>query len=376
VGGVEELTRRLALEYRRQGHTVLVVTARWPRDLPAREVRDGIAVRRIDYVMPNRHLAGLIRFGLCFPRRLAALARLIAQFQPDVVHIQCVSAQGLYIGLLKHLQGFRLVVTLQGERRMDATQVYQRSKVMEPLLARLLRTADFVTACSRATLADVADLWPAGPNSAVVPNGISLAEFDEAPAGPIVTCRPFLFATGRQVHNKGFDVLIDAFRLVAARHPALDLVIGGDGPEHAALRRQAAGYGLSERVHLPGLLDRAQTVTYFRQCRVFVLPSRYEPFGIVNLEAMAAGKAVIATDVGGVAEVVRSGETGLLVAPQDNPAALAAACMDLLADPARTAALGAAGRREAARYDWPRIAGRYLDLYSALGGGTGTGEHT
>jgi starch synthase len=107
-----------------------------------------------------------------------------------------------------------------------------------------------------------------------------------------------------------------------------------------------------------------------------VLPSRYEPFGIVNLEAMAAGKAVIATDVGGVAEVVRAGETGLLVAPQDNPAALAAACMDLLADPARTAALGAAGRREAARYDWPRIAGRYLDLYSALGGRTGTGEHT
>jgi glycosyltransferase involved in cell wall biosynthesis len=367
VGGVEELTRRLALEYRRQGHTVLVVTARWPRALPAREVRDGIAVRRIDYVLPNRHPSGLIRFGLCFPPRLAALARLITRFQPDVVHIQCVSAQGLYLGLLKRRLGFPLVVTLQGERRMDAMQVYQRSRVMEPMLARLLGTADFVTACSRATLADVADLWPAGPNSAVVPNGISLAEFDETPGCPMVTCRPFLFATGRQVHNKGFDVLIDAFQLVAARHPAIDLVIGGDGPEHAALRRQAAAYGLSERVHLPGLLDRVQTVTYFRQCRVFVLPSRYEPFGIVNLEAMAAGKAVIATDVGGVAEVVRDGETGLLVAPEDADQ-LAEAMVVLLNDPDRSARLGGRGREYARCYDWLRVAAQYVALYRSLVG--------
>ncbi len=363
IGGVEELTHRLAVEYERQGHAVLVLTARWPRELPAREVIGGVAVRRVDYVLPARRPQTLARFGALFPQRLLALSHLIGRFHPDVVHIQCVAGQGLYLGLLREWLAFPLVVTLQGERRADAQQVYQRARIMEPMLARLLRRADYVTACSQATLDDVRDLWPGGANRAVVPNGISLDEFDAGGAGPAPHPRPYIFATGRQVRNKGFDLLIDAFAQVAARYPAVDLVLGGDGPERPALQAQAAAQGLDARVHLPGMLDRAQTVAYFRHSLFFALPSRYEAFGITNLEAMAAGRAVVAAQVGGVAEVVQPGHTGLLV-PPENPAALAAALVALLDDPVRAAALGQAGREQViARYTWPAIARQYMQLY-------------
>lgn len=365
VGGVEELTHRLAVQYQRAGHAVLVVTARWPADLPAQEVVGGVAVRRVDYALPNRRLAGLLRFATHFPLRLYTLDRLVREFRPDVAHIQCVSGQGLYLLLLRKLRGLRLVVTLQGERRGDAHGLYQRSRLMEPLLARLLRAADFVTACSQATLDDVADLWSPGANSRAVPNGIDLAEFAALPAAPPFD-RSYIFAVGRQVHVKGFDVLIAAFARVAAAHPGVDLVIGGDGPERAALAAQIAMQGLAGRVHLPGWLDRAATRAYFAHCRFFVLSSRAEGFGITNLEAMAAGKAVVATRVGGVAEVVQDGATGLLVPPDDAPA-LAADLARLLADPALATALGQAGQARAQAYDWARIAADYEAIYRRVG---------
>lgn len=96
------------------------------------------------------------------------------------------------------------------------------------------------------------------------------------------------------------------------------------------------------------------------------MPTRYDSFGIVNLEAMASGKAVVATTAGGVPEVVRVGETGLLV-PTDDAGALATAMASLLDEPARAAAMGETGRCLAQAYDWSRIAQRYLAVYQQLG---------
>ena len=99
---------------------------------------------------------------------------------------------------------------------------------------------------------------------------------------------------------------------------------------------------------------------------MFACPSLYEPLGIVNLEAMACGTAVVGTRVGGIPEVVADGETGLLV-PPDDPAALAAALNALIRDPARAAAMGAAGRERAAtEFGWDAIAAQTADLYASL----------
>jgi starch synthase len=101
---------------------------------------------------------------------------------------------------------------------------------------------------------------------------------------------------------------------------------------------------------------------------VFACPSLYEPLGIVNLEAMACGTAVVASAVGGIPEVVSDGETGLLVRP-DDPGALAGALSALIADPARASALGRAGRERAvAEFGWPTVAEQTAALYAELAG--------
>ena len=102
----------------------------------------------------------------------------------------------------------------------------------------------------------------------------------------------------------------------------------------------------------------------FRNCEFFVLPSRHEPFGIVNVEAMASGKAVLAASVGGVPEIVHDRENGLLVRP-DDPAALADGMRVLLDDPELRDRLGATGHGAAHQYSWPHITEQYLAVYEA-----------
>ena len=136
-----------------------------------------------------------------------------------------------------------------------------------------------------------------------------------------------------------------------------------DTPELAA--RLAAAVANRPRVRfINAMLPHADVVELYSHATVFVCPSIYEPFGLINLEAMACGTAVVASRVGGIPEVVVDGETGMLVPPGD-PAALAAAVRGLAADPERAARLGRAGReRVEAAFSWTRIAERTLSVYA------------
>jgi glycosyltransferase involved in cell wall biosynthesis len=117
-------------------------------------------------------------------------------------------------------------------------------------------------------------------------------------------------------------------------------------------------------VHFIGRADRKKAVGLFTGCSFFVLPSRQEPLGIVNLEAMAAGKAVIASRTGGVPEIVADGETGLLAPPADIPA-LSAALQKLAGDAALRDRLGRAGRERVKNFTWESVAIAYRQVYDA-----------
>jgi glycosyltransferase involved in cell wall biosynthesis len=157
------------------------------------------------------------------------------------------------------------------------------------------------------------------------------------PEPPEAPLRPHLAAIGRLIGIKGFDVLLRAFERARAELPELTLELAGDGPLAAELAAAAPeGVTLLGRVDPVGpVLERAAAV---------VMPSRGEGFGMVALEAMERGRAVVASAVGGLPELVVPGETGLLVPPEDEDA-LAAAILELARDLPRARALGAAGRR-------------------------------
>ncbi|MGD9793290.1 MAG: glycosyltransferase family 4 protein [Acidimicrobiia bacterium] len=364
LGGVEELCQRLAFEQRRSGGSALICTMRWPRSLPRLDTVDGTLVWRGRFVLPGADLRSTARFVVNGLPTVVRLVRQLRRSKVELVHVQCVSGNGLYAWLAARLLRLPLVVSLQGELYMDATGVYQRSKVLPWLLRQLLRRADAVTACSRQTLSEAEAFTGVelGGRGSVVYNGVSIEEFDGAV--PERRERPFVFAIGRHVTQKGFDILIDAYARSGAS-ASHDLVIAGDGPERGVLESLAADSGVAATVHFTGRTGRPRTAALFRGCDLFVLPSRHEPMGIVNLEAMAASKPVVATSVGGVPELVVDGVTGVLVPPEDGNA-LASAITSLLSDPYRAGSLGAAGRLRALQFDWPVIARQYAEVYERV----------
>jgi glycosyltransferase involved in cell wall biosynthesis len=156
-----------------------------------------------------------------------------------------------------------------------------------------------------------------------------------------------VLTVGSLTPQKAHHVLIDAFQEVAGRFPDAVLLVAGDGPRRESLESRVRDAGLGGRVRFLG--DRADAGDLLEACDVFVLSSAREGLPVTVLEAMRAGRPVVATAVGGCAEAVASGETGLVVPPGD-PASLARAIAEVLGDRSRAAAWGAAGRERWARH--------------------------
>jgi alpha-maltose-1-phosphate synthase len=209
----------------------------------------------------------------------------------------------------------------------------------------------------------------------VIRNGIDSAEYAPDPGTAVLDrygvdpARPAVIFVGRITRQKGVPVLL---RAAASLAPGAQLVLLAGQPDTPELAGEVTGLVTSLQqtrsgvVWIPEMLPKREVIQLLSHAAVFVCPSLYEPLGIVNLEAMACGTAVVGTRVGGIPEVVVDGETGLLV-PPDDPAALAAALNALLLDPARAAAMGAAGRKRAvAEFGWDAIAAQTAELYSSL----------
>jgi glycogen(starch) synthase len=179
---------------------------------------------------------------------------------------------------------------------------------------------------------------------------------------------PLVAYGGRLVHEKGVQDLLAAVPALRRRHPGLRVVVAGTGPAAADLREQARALRLGRSVAFAGFVPDAYLAALVAAADCAVVPSRYEPFGMVALEAAAAGTPVAVADVGGLAEIVADGRTGLRFAPAD-PAALAAAVSRLLADPGLGRRLVAAARAElAAVHAWPVVAARTVRTYEEAAG--------
>jgi glycosyltransferase involved in cell wall biosynthesis len=177
-----------------------------------------------------------------------------------------------------------------------------------------------------------------------------------------------LVCVGRLVREKGFDNAIRALKAILGDYPDARLTIVGDGPERSNLERLASGSGVSASVSFTGWVAPENVGVLLRQAFAILIPSRWrEPFGLVALQAAEAGRPVVASRVGGLAEIVLDGATGSLVAP-DDPHGLAQAVRALLAEPAKAARMGVAARRDKrSRFDYGRFVTAYEQLYRRLG---------
>ncbi|MFN3076184.1 MAG: glycosyltransferase family 4 protein [Alphaproteobacteria bacterium] len=188
------------------------------------------------------------------------------------------------------------------------------------------------------------------------PVTVTIPTAEEGTGGPP---SQILAAMGRFSREKGFDILLEAFAIVAPRHPDWTLILLGDGPERRHLEADIDRLGLRERVRLPGQVS--QPAGILRRSGLFVCPSRVEGFGMALCEAMACGLPVIATDTDGPKAIVRHGENGLLV-PGENPGAMARALDEMMSDPALRNRLGQQATEIADRFSLERILPQWESL--------------
>jgi glycosyltransferase involved in cell wall biosynthesis len=204
-------------------------------------------------------------------------------------------------------------------------------------------------------------------------NGTDLRRFSpgENGSGPDLQFGPnMIFACRQLFPRKGIRFLLEAAAQLKPKFPDLKVVLAGDGFERPELARLAGDLGIGSDVTFLGWVPNADLPPYYRAAAVSVIPSLEEGFGIPAAEAMGCEVAVVASDAGGLPEVVEHGVTGLVVRRGDS-GALAQAIGSLLADPARRRMMGQAGRQRALRlFDWDRTAEQFEQLYAEVAGRT------
>ena len=367
-GGIGTYTGVLGEALGALGHEVHLVLRGWEDE--GVETLGGLIVHRVVVPEPSWRrgtVAAVSRLyvareSLLFSARAAAALRRIG---PDVVEAPEFHAPGLVAGLRP--RGPAVLARLHSPAFVTARLAAERpsldGRAGEVLEALSVHAARAVTAPSEALAHAVRRRWRLGRVD-VVPNPVDDHLF--AP-GPDPEAPASILVVGRVERGKGQDVLVEALPAIREAVPGAHLrLVGDDGGAADALARRAQALGVGDAVAFEGALAREELPAVYRSAAVCVVPSRFENFPYTAVEAMACGRPVVAARTGGLPEVVRDGEDGLLVAP-DDPAALAGAVSDLLADPAARGRLGVAARTRvetafAARVVAARMAQRYAEV--------------
>ena len=358
LGGVEEVTSKVAHLLLQKGHSVEVVTNRWPKSLPKCELIENVPVHRYSFLVPIG-LRGTLRFAVFSVYEFVQLLVDTIQFRPDVIHVICCSTNLPYAVLLSRLLQIRLIVSTHGEIGMDAGRLYQSRNFISNNLGKFAKYASNVTACSKAT-ADEFSAYCPNVKCDVLRNGVNLAEFSNSDdTGHVAAAFKYVFAYGRLVPQKGFSNLLRAWRLVNAQ--GAKLLIAGDGPDRQLLLDLVEQLEIQNSVEFLGRLNRQEVGHHLRHACAFVLPSIHEPFGLVILEAMAARVPVIATKVGGVPEFVEDGRTGTLVESGDTDGL--AAAMQRHFERSQPKNQLSLAYETACKYEWDSVICDYLSMY-------------
>jgi phosphatidylinositol alpha-mannosyltransferase len=352
-GGVQVHVGQLSRHLRERGHDVLVLA---PGDRPG--FREDARIVGRPYAV---HVNGSVA-RLCFSRRSSRVVRKALEiFRPDVIHVHDpLTPSTAMLGVIH--RNAPVVATFHSYFARDHFEgrIYT---AIAPLLKPVWRRVSRRLAVSEAARHSVCSRMGDAPVE-IVPNGADVEIFAEAkPATDLPPGRRLLFV-GRLEPRKGFPVAVRAFAQLAADYPDLHLIVVGDGEQRGAI--DSLPPAVRERVRMLGKVSYEALPTYHRAADIFVSPATgSESFGIVLVEAMAAGLPLVASDIAGYREVARQESEGLLVQPSD-PTALAAGVRRILDDPALAQRLGENGFRRSRSFAWDRIIDRLEVVYDGL----------
>ena len=365
VGGIAAHVDGLARAMQRAGHEVVVCSLHHP-DEPDDVVVDGVRVLRADPGLPWLPEDDLVARMASANHQLVQLAAQLGDWQPEVIHAHdwLVAWAG---DTLKTLLGVPLVATIH------ATERGRHGGHLPPGLPGTINSIEWwltyqareIIACSRFMVREVIHSFELPAEKVhLVPNGVDTERWKDAVASPAVQREPLVIAWGRIQYEKGFQVLARAIGELRLRVPGLRCVIAGRGTYLPELQTQIDMEGVSDIVQLAGFVPDSELHEMLQRASCVVIPSLYEPFGIVALEGMAAGAPTIVARTGGLAEIVEGTEAGMLFEP-GNHHELADRIAEAIADPAAADRMRVNAAALLSRtYTWDAIAAKTVEVYA------------
>ena len=348
-GGVAQHVQFLYQGLRLRGHDVRILTASHG---PQRSSEGDIIRLGVGFSVPINASVGTLTFS---PRYLTQIDDMLERERFDILHFHEPFVPFLSLFLLRESTSVN-IATFHAYAGFSPSYEFG-SRALRGYAARL----DGRIAVSAAARHFIDRYFPG--DYKVIPNGVDVARF--ATAVPIARWQdgvPNVLFVGRHESRKGLLDLLKAHRILRRTGGHSRLLIVGSGPQEREARRYVATRGLNG-VEFLGRVSDDEKAQLYKTADVYVSPATGgESFGIVLLEAMAAGTPIVASDIHGYKGVVRRGREGLLVPPRQ-PRELAVAIDQLLRDPARRAEMGESGRARAAEFSWARVTTKVDDYY-------------
>jgi glycogen(starch) synthase len=378
AGGLARHVRKLAEALVAQGVEVHVLT-RGGREHVAEEVRAGVRIHRVaEPVMPSDLDAFVTWVEGMNAHMLAAGRQLGKRLRFDLVHGHDWLVAGAAAGLAERLR-CRYLTTIHATEygRHQGWVDKHPQAYIHGIETWMAGRAERVITCSHYMRGHVADVYDIDERRiTVIPNGIDPADLqpvgdlDELRARFAAPDERLVLLVGRLVYEKGFQIALDALPHVIRRTGRVRFLVAGSGTHEAELRKQAARLRLMRHGRFEGWIGDDLLHSLYRIADLCVVPSIYEPFGLVALEAMASGCACIVADTGGLREVVPNADVGLRFRSRD-PRALAAMMQRVLTDDELRDRLVAEASAHVLRFDWADIAEQTAQVYAGLVGARG-----
>jgi phosphatidylinositol alpha-mannosyltransferase len=358
-GGVTKHITNLAESFRRQGHRVSIIAA---SSRALEEIPSGV-IRVSSFVVPVRYSGSVARISL-LPWLAHRVRALLQRETFDVVHLHEPTTPTLPWAVTRHIRRLSPQTALVGTFHAYRESTSFPYSYVRPIFCRVINGLDERIAVSPAARDYISAYFP-GPYR-IIPNGVDVTLFGNASLPPLPQFSDgfnILFV-GRLEPRKGFRYLIKAYARVKTALPQSRLLVVGPYTvaDRLPFERELRRLGLSD-VHFIGYVPDEELARYYQCSQVLCAPSTgFESFGMVLLEAMAAGTPIVASNIDGYSNVVKHQREGLLVSPKD-VVALGDALTYLLQQHELRREMGQRGQATAARYTWDQIADRVLDCY-------------
>jgi glycogen(starch) synthase len=374
-GGLGRHVRKLSEQLVRDGLEVHVLTRGGGR-LPAEADQHGVIVHRVRERPFPKDASAFVRWVDAMNRHMHALAaELCDRFEFDLVHSHDWLVAGAADRAAREI-GLPWLVTVHATeygRHQGWVQNHPQSHIHAAERA-MVRRADHVITCSRYMRVHVANVFGVRPSKVTaIPNGIDPRDLE--PVEPdLATLRAryagpddlLVLLVGRLVYEKGFHLALDALAPILLRRGGVRFVVAGTGTAEAELKRQATKLGLAGHGVFLGWIGDDMLHSLYRVSDLCIVPSIYEPFGLVALEAMASGCLCVVADTGGLREVVPVEGTVGLRFPSRDAGALRGVLERVLTDDASRRQLVAEAREHVLRFDWAEVARRTAEVYRVL----------